>query len=61
MGMTAILINGQWSFILFNFPLKESSTWSLKKFGPGVSEEKSFKGVEGRTDGELRIQERLVD
>ena len=24
----------------------------LKKLGPGVSEEKSFKGVDGRTDGQ---------
>ena len=46
MGMAAILINGQWPFVqIFKPPLTEGSTWSLKKIGLGVSEEKSFKGV----------------
>ena len=40
MGMAAILINGPWLFVqIFNPPSKEGSTWSLKKIGPGVSEE----------------------
>ena len=38
-------------FINFQSPLTQGSTLSLKKFGPAVSEEKSFKGVNGRTDG----------
>ena len=33
----------------FQPPLTQGSTWSLKKTGPGVTEEKSFKGVNGRT------------
>ena len=50
MGMAAILINGPWTFVqIFNTPFIEGSTWSLKKIGPGVTEEKSFKC--GRTDG----------
>ena len=32
---------------IFNPPLKDGSTYSLKKIGPGVSEEKSFKSVDG--------------
>ena len=57
MGLAAILINLPWPFVqIFNPPLTEGSTWSLKKIGPGVSEEKSIKGVDGlwtdgRTDG----------
>ena len=53
MGMVAILINGPWpSEQIFNPSLTEGSTWSLKKIGPGVTEEKSFKGLNGRmTDG----------
>ena len=48
MGMAAILIDGSWPFEqIFNPPLTEGSTWNLKKFGTGVSEEKSFKGVDG--------------
>ena len=51
MGMTAILNKRQWPFVqISNLPLTEGSTWSLKKIGPGVSEEKSFKGVVGRTN-----------
>ena len=34
----------------FQSPFNTSSTWSLKKFGPAVSEEKSFKCVNGRMD-----------
>ena len=34
----------------FQSPLTQGSTRSLKKFCPGVSEEKSFKDVNGRTD-----------
>ena len=49
MGMEAILINGPWPFEqIFNPLLTEGSTWSLKKIGPGVSEEKLFEGVDGR-------------
>ena len=50
MGMMAILINGPWPFIqILNPTFTEGSTWSLKKIGPGVTEEKSFKDVYGRT------------
>ena len=52
MGMAAILINGPWLFEQnFNPPFTEGSTWSLKKIGPGVSEEKSFKNMDGLMDG----------
>ena len=55
MDMAAILINGLWPFVqIFNPLLTEGSTWSLKKIGLEVSEEKSFKGVDNRrwtTDG----------
>ena len=52
MGMVAILINKPWPFEqIFNPPLTEGSTWSLKKIGPKISEEKPFKSVdEQRTD-----------
>ena len=51
MGMAAILIYGQRPFVhIFNPPLTQGSTLSLKKFGPGISEEKLFKGVDGRMD-----------
>ena len=40
MGMEAILMDHDH---LYKFSI--GSTWSLKKFGPGVSEEKLFKGV----------------
>ena len=44
MGMAAILINGPWLFVqIFNPPSTEGSTWRLKKIGPRVSDEKSFK------------------
>ena len=44
MGMAVILITGPYPFEqIFNPPLIEGSTWSLKKTGPEVSEEKSFK------------------
>ena len=47
MGMAAILIYGQCLLVyIFNPPLTQGS---LKEFGPGVSEKKSFKGVNGRT------------
>ena len=50
-GMVAILIYGLWRFIQICNPLlTQSSTWSLKKFGPGISK-KSFKGVNGWTEG----------
>ena len=49
MGMVAILISGPWPFVqLSNPPLSKGSTWNLKKIGPGLSEEKSFKDVDGR-------------
>ena len=39
-GMAAILINRPWPFVqIFNNPLTEGSTSSLKKIGPGFSEE----------------------
>ena len=44
MGMATILINKPWPFETKS-PLTEGSTWSLKKIYPGLSEEKSFKGV----------------
>ena len=48
-----ILINGPWPFVqIFNPPLTQDSTWSLKKFGPGVTEEKSFKGVDRGMDND---------
>ena len=34
----------------FKSPFTQGSTWSLKKFRPGVSEEKLFIDVNGRTD-----------
>ena len=46
MGMAAILIYGLWPFEqIFNPPLTEGSTWSLKKICPGITE-KSFKRVD---------------
>ena len=40
-------------FTNFQSPFNTSSTLSLKKFGTGVSDKKSFKGVDGQTmDGE---------
>ena len=51
MGMAAILINRPWPFEqIFNPPLTEGPTWHLKKIGLVVSEEKYFKGVDGRKD-----------
>ena len=56
MGMAAILIYGRQPFIhIFNPPLTQGSTKSLKKFGPGVSEEKSFRVVNGRMDDGRRV------
>ena len=51
MDMSAILINGPWIFTIFNPLLTQGST-SLKKIGPGILEEKSFKGqtTDRRTD-----------
>ena len=55
MVIAAILIYGPWLFVqIFNAFLTEDSTWNLKKIGPGISEEKSFKDVDGRTDDERR-------
>ena len=60
MGMAAILLNGPWPFVqIFNPPLIYGSAWSVKKFGPGVSEEKSFKDVDGQTDGQITDREWL--
>ena len=54
MGMSAILIYGpRPSVHIFNPLLTQGSTWSLNKFGPGISEEKSFKGVNWQTDGRM--------
>ena len=59
MGTAAILINRWWLFVqISNPPSTESITWSLKKIGPWVSEEKSFKGVDGQMDG--RTDRRLM-
>ena len=53
MDMAAIFINGPWPFEqTFNTPVTEDSTWILKK--TGVTEEKSFKRVDGRTDDDGR-------
>ena len=53
MGMAAILINGPWPLVqIFNPPLTEGATWSLKKIVPGVAE-KSLICVDGwMTDGQ---------
>ena len=56
MNMAAILINRPRTFVKKkkkkNPPLTEGSRRNLKKIGPVVSEEKLFKGVDGRrTDG----------
>ena len=51
MVMATILINGLLPFEqIFTTPLTEGSMWNLEKIGPGISEEKSFKGVNGQTD-----------
>ena len=43
----------------FSIPvLTKGSTWSLKKTGPGVSEEKLFKGVDGRRTEEGQTGDR---
>ena len=59
MGMAAILIYGPWLFVqIFNPTLTQSSTWSLKKFGPGGVLSMLFKDVSGdrqtygQTDGQ---------
>ena len=50
MVMAAILINGPWPFVqIFTPPVREDSTWNLKKIDREVSEKKSFKGVDRRT------------
>ena len=55
MGIAAILIDGPWPFEqIFKPSLLEGSTRRLKKIGPGVLEEKSFKSVDGRTDDDER-------
>ena len=57
MGMAAILINEPWPIEqIFNSPLTEGSTWSLKKIGLRVSEEKLFKGVD-RQNNDRRMDE----
>ena len=62
MGMVAILIYGPRSFVYtFNPPLTQGFTQSLKKFDPRVSEEKSFKCVNGRTmDGVITIAPTII-
>ena len=48
MDMAVILINGPWPFEqFFNPPFNKRL--HMKKIGPVVTEEKSFKGVNGRT------------
>ena len=55
MGTPTILIYGPRPFVhIFNPPLIHGLTWSLKKFGPGVSEENPFKCVNGQTDDDGR-------
>ena len=50
MDMAAIMINSLRPFVqIFNPLLTEGSRRNLKKIGPGVSEEKLFKGVAGQT------------
>ena len=54
MGMAVILFNGPWPFDqIFNPPLTNRRfKMKFKKIGPGVSEDKLFKGVDGRrTEG----------
>ena len=47
---SAILINGPRPFVkIFNRLLTEGYRRNLKKIAQGVTEEKSFKGVDGRT------------
>ena len=49
MDMAAILINRPWPFVQISNPtLTEDFTWSLKKICPRVSEEKSFKRLDGQ-------------
>ena len=51
MGLAAILINEPQPFEqIFKPPSTEGSTWNLKKTGPGVSEKKLFKCVNGGMD-----------
>ena len=52
--MAAILSNRPFVQI-FNPPLTEASRRNLKKIGQGVSKEKLFKGVDGRTDYGRRV------
>ena len=53
--MVAILLYRLWPFVqIFNSPLTEDSTWSLKKLGARVSEE-LFKGVNQRTDNKQQV------
>ena len=57
-GMGAILINGQRPFVqIFNPPLTEGYSRNLKKIGLGDSEEKLFKGVDGRTADRQRTEQ----
>ena len=50
MGMEAIVINERRHYVqIFNPPLTEGSWWNLRENGLGVSEEKLFKGIDGRT------------
>ena len=62
MGMAAILIYEPRPFVqIFNLPSTEGSRRNLKKTGPAVSEEKLFKGVDGRTtDGRTTDDGRRV-
>ena len=50
MGLTAFMINEPRPFVqIFNLLLTEGFRGNLKKIGPGVSEKKLLKGVNGRT------------
>ena len=61
MGMAAILINESWPFEqIFNPPLTDCSTWSLKKIGLGDSEKKSFKGVYRRKEDRLTDRRQMA-
>ena len=56
MDSAAILINGPWPFVqIFNLFLTERFTWRLGKNVPWVSEEKSLKCFDRRTDGRRQI------
>ena len=57
MGSAENLINGSRPHVQQVDPLlTEGSTLSLKKIGPWISEEESFKGVDGRRTDDRRTK-----